>query len=344
MKYGGVPMRIMSHDVRLQAYSYQRTTELEHTFREVIIAEDQDEIENGEQDILDVSRENLNQGSRVMNDYTLEQELLNMSLIEIWIQALTGRQFRFKRQQSFDFLRDNANMVNFRDVRIKATTLHEYRETEEMNFFSEGMIQTDSGEKIEFSMNLKFSREYYEMHETQIEMGIPNFKDPLVINLDGKGVGFSDQKLKIDLDMDGKIDVFNGLNAGNGFLALDKNENGKVDDGSELFGPTLGNGFSELSQYDKDGNHWIDENDDIFNDLKIWQIDEEGNENLIALKDAEVGAIYLGSVGSQFDIKDGKDLIARITDSSVYLKENGLAQAIQQVDLKIEDIISTMTF
>ncbi len=43
-------------------------------------------------------------------------------------------------------------------------------------------------------------------------------------------------------------------------------------------------------------------------------------------------------------LKMVKDLIARITDSSVYLKENGLAQAIQQVDLNIEDIISTMTF
>lgn len=340
-------MRIMSHDVKLQAYSYQRTSELEHKFREVIVAEEGDRINEDEDDILDATREKQNRGSKVENDLDIQIELLKMSLIEIWIQALTGQKFKFQRNLNLD---TNAIRQEFQlnrlqmQMQVKEATVLEYHEEERMNVHSDGLIQTESGEEIEFTMNLHFSRTYYESHVTAIEMGVANLKDPLVINLDGKGVGFSDKKLQIDLNMDGKIDEFNRLNAGNGFLAFDKNGNGKIDDGSELFGPETGYGFDELEAYDEDGNQWIDENDPIFDDLRVWQIDEDGEQHLLALKDAEVGAIYLGSVGSKFDIKQGKDLIARITDSSVYLKENGMAQAVQQVDLNVQGLVAAMSF
>lgn len=53
-----------------------------------------------------------------------------------------------------------------------------------------------------------------------------------------------------------------------------------VNNGSELFGPTNGNGFQELAEYDKDGNGWIDENDEIFGSLKIWAEDFRGDKQV----------------------------------------------------------------
>ena len=67
-----------------------------------------------------------------------------------------------------------------------------------------------------------------------------------------------------------------------------------INDGNELFGTKSGDGFKDLAKYDKDRNGWIDEADDIFDDLRIWTKDEQGNDKLLTLKEAGVGAIYLG--------------------------------------------------
>lgn len=65
------------------------------------------------------------------------------------------------------------------------------------------------------------------------------------------------------------------------FLALDRNGNGVIDDGTELFGnvtPLPGggraaNGFDGLAQYDTNGDGVIDASDPVWNDLLLW-VDE----------------------------------------------------------------------
>jgi len=207
---------------------------------------------------------------------------------------------------------------------------HEVYETESLQFTSTGQITTKDGHTYEFSYDLEMNREFYEKNSSMIQRGMI---DPLILNLDNKGVYFSDKKIHIDLDLDGTIDTFNMLNQGNGFLVLDKNSNGKIDDGSELFGPQTNNGFAELKAYDQDNNHWIDENDVIFNNLKVWTLDEDGKETLIDIKEAGIGAIYLGKTNGKFDYKNGNDTIARITGSSIYLREDGSASAIHEIQV-----------
>ena len=57
----------------------------------------------------------------------------------------------------------------------------------------------------------------------------------------------SDMKFKFDIDSDGKVDEISFVGKSSGFLALDKNEDGKINDGSELFGTKSGDGFSDLA-------------------------------------------------------------------------------------------------
>lgn len=49
----------------------------------------------------------------------------------------------------------------------------------------------------------------------------------------------------------------------------------------------------EISAYDSDHNGWIDENDAVFERLKIWTKDANGNDRLISLKDADVAPYIL---------------------------------------------------
>ncbi|AOY78042.1 hypothetical protein [Clostridium formicaceticum] len=211
-----------------------------------------------------------------------------------------------------------------------------YIETERMQFTSSGVIRTADGREINFSVDLTMSRSFAEYHSIQFRAGDAVVVDPLVINFNGNGVGLSEKKFSFDLTMDGKMEQISYLKPGSGFLAIDLNGDGKINDGSELFGPSTGNGFQELAQYDADGNGWIDENDPIYNKLMIWTKDENGSDQLFALGELGIGAIYLGSIQTPFHIKDGQNqLHGQVSQSSIYVKENGTVGTVQQVDLAI---------
>jgi hypothetical protein len=123
---------------------------------------------------------------------------------------------------------------------------------------------------------------------------------------------------------------------GSGFLALDKNSDGRINDGSELFGPTTGSGFGELAVYDQDKNGWIDENDSIYDRLRIWTRDANGQEQLLGLGQAGVGAIYLGNIDSPFLLKNADNqLQGQVKNTGIYLKEEGGVGTVQELDLVV---------
>ena len=87
----------------------------------------------------------------------------------------------------------------------------------------------------------------------------------------------------------------------------------------------------------EDENGWIDENDSIFSKLKVWTKDEYGNDYLIDLKEADVGAIYLRNADTQFSLKnDENKLNAEIKKTGIYLREStGEVGTLNHVDLVI---------
>ncbi|MBQ9710048.1 MAG: hypothetical protein IJV67_05450, partial [Clostridia bacterium] len=100
---------------------------------------------------------------------------------------------------------------------------------------------------------------------------------------------------------------------------------GVINDGTELFGAKTGDGFGELSQYDSDGNGWSDEGDAVFSQLSGWV--KAGNEEarLLSLKEADVGAIFLGSQNTQFAVENPSgETGAMLRKTGLYLKEKQL--------------------
>lgn len=208
-----------------------------------------------------------------------------------------------------------------------------HNESEFTTFKSAGLAVTEDGRNISFGMELSMSRSFTAKFESLTSENII-VTDPLIINLDKGYAGLTDVKFKFDLDGDGKKDEISFADNGSGFLALDKDGNGKIDDGSELFGTKSGDGFADLAEYDMDGNSWIDENDEVYSKLKVWTKDAEGNDILMNLKEANVGAIYLGSASTEFSIKDETNALqGAIRKTGIYLKETGEAGTIQHVDL-----------
>lgn len=210
-----------------------------------------------------------------------------------------------------------------------------YAEMETTSFSTTGTVTTADGRTIDFNIEMEMSRSFIETSEKLSAETEYILTDPLVIQLDNAPDTISDQKWFFDIDGDGKEEEISELAKGNAFLAMDKNDNGKIDDGSELFGTKSGNGFKDLAAYDEDGNGWIDENDSVYSKLKIWVKDASGNDKLLDLKQGDIGAIYLGSSSTPFSHKtlDTNETLAVTQRTGFYLHENsGKAGTIQQID------------
>ncbi len=210
-------------------------------------------------------------------------------------------------------------------------------EVEQTAYQANGLVTTKDGRKIEFGVTVEMSRSFCQKYESlAVEDYV--FTDPLVVNLDTSVAKVTDQKFLFDLNSDGEMEEMSFVTGGSGFLALDKNGDGLINDGSELFGTKSGDGFKDLSQYDKDGNGWIDEADNIFKDLVIWTKDENGEDHLMSLSKADIGAIYLGSASTEFSLNqmETNNTNAVIRSTGVFLRDsNGTVGTIQHVDFAV---------
>lgn len=218
-----------------------------------------------------------------------------------------------------------------------AGIVEKHVEKEKTDYTASGKVQTEDGREIKVDVDVSMARK--KERETFIPMSSPldNLFDPLIINTTAQTSGLSDKKFKFDLDADGKQDEISMTKAGSGFLALDKNDDGKINDGTELFGVKSGDGFKDLAEYDTDGNGWIDENDEVFEKLTVWTKTDDGRDEMKSLKEAGVGAIFLGAENTEFTL-EGEDgvLDGKVRKTGIFLKEDGTAGTIQHVDFAIK--------
>lgn len=274
------------------------------------------------------------------------KEEAKLRVLQLMLEKLTGKRIRFKVLDMIDE-ESRKTLEALRPVRVGPAVAQQagwgleydyvesHFESESVQFASSGMVKTSDGREIHFSVNMQMQRSFASRQEFHLRAGDALRPiDPLVINLNTPATSLTPWKFEFDLDQDGKPENISFVNEGSGLLALDLNEDGRINDGGELFGPSTGNGFNELAQYDLDGNHWIDENDPIFDRLRIWTRNEAGEEHLLALGVAGVGAIYLGSEATPFTLKDvSNQAHGQVQRTGIFLRENGLPGIMQQIDL-----------
>lgn len=278
---------------------------------------------------------------------------LKIEMLDRMIYALTGKRYKIQQLDASSFTNARSesmlrletqmsqlslagvNSSGLAGVTYEFQSMNYTHELETVSYAAQGIIKTADGQTINIDLSLNMSREFYAYSESSLRMETV-FKDPLVINYGGTAASLTSDKYSFDLDLDGKLDQISFVGQGSGFLALDKNGDGTINDGSELFGPSSGSGFGELRAYDQDGNGWIDENDEVFSKLLVWSKDQDGNDVLYSLKELDIGAIYLGDLKTEFALNDQDNYThGTVRSTSFFLKENGGAGYVQHVDLTI---------
>jgi hypothetical protein len=208
-------------------------------------------------------------------------------------------------------------------------------EIEQLNALAVGQVTTEDGREISFQLSVDMER--FAMSHERLTVTNEQLKDPLVLDLGPVAAQFTEETMQFDIDADGELDDVPLLDRNGGFLVIDRNGNGVIDDGTEVVGAISGDGFADLQALDEDGNMWIDENDEVFERLGVWVPGaEEGERELMGVLEAGVGAIYLGAVSAEFKhTGEEQQTLAQQRALSVYLREDGGGGAIRQVDVAV---------
>jgi Ca2+-binding RTX toxin-like protein len=142
--------------------------------------------------------------------------------------------------------------------------------------------------------------------------------DPLIFDLNHDGViltSLNHSNVLFDLDSDGVKERTAWISSKDGFLSLDVNQNGLIDNGSELFGTSTSDGFSVLAQSDVNADGRIDASDLIFANLRLWK-DENSDgisqpSELITMSQAGVLSIDLHALSNGWQSREGNLIVSQ---------------------------------
>ena len=145
--------------------------------------------------------------------------------------------------------------------------------------------------------------------------------DPIILDLDGDGVETVSINDGVYFDHDGNMfaEKTGWAGADDAFLVWDRNQNGLIDDGSELFGNNYTmadgrkatHGFEALAEFDSNGDGVVDRNDDRWSELLLWQ-DRNGNGvvddgEILTLEQAGVAGLNVDYINQRYTDANGNE-------------------------------------
>jgi hypothetical protein len=163
---------------------------------------------------------------------------------------------------------------------------------------------------------------------------------PIILDLNGDGVQTLSisSGVKFDLFADGREVNTGWVSSGDGLLVMDRNQDGRISDGSELFGSSTtlesgvkaSDGYVALRELDSNDDGVISSDDELFADLKVWvDANSDGVSGLGEVKTlAELGITQINAQASVDLSKDNGNLVGL---TSTYETADGATHAAADV-------------
>ena len=169
--------------------------------------------------------------------------------------------------------------------------------------------------------------------------------DPLVLDLDGDGIeltAVSSTSASFDVDGDQFAERTGWVAPDDGFLALDRNANGTIDDISELFGNANQSGFDELATLDSNGDGTIDALDTQFVDLRVWQdLNQDGVTDSGELKTlSELGIESINLTATDDGSQNALNTVAR---TGTFQRTDGTSGSVGDIEFRINNFNTVYT-
>ena len=162
----------------------------------------------------------------------------------------------------------------------------------------QGIPALQGSQVSQFGVQLEFKFEF--SMSIQVEQAEIQQSDPITFDLDGDGIELSSYKQGAWFDILGSGQAVNTafVTGGDAFLAIDRNKNGAIDSGKELFGDQNGavNGFEELKKLDSNKDGLINASDKDFGKLLLFRDNGNGKTEegeLISLEKAGITELSL---------------------------------------------------
>ncbi|MDK9725893.1 MAG: hypothetical protein OEL88_13525, partial [Sterolibacteriaceae bacterium MAG5] len=167
---------------------------------------------------------------------------------------------------------------------------------------------------------------------------------PLVLDLNGDGVQTIgiEAGVRFDLTDSGSADAVGWISASDGFLALDRNRDGAINDGSELFGSATrladgsraADGFQALAGLDSNLDGVINAQDALFQELQVWSdANQDGLSQASELYSlADLGITQLNLAAHKTSVFQNGNWIGL---ESSYVTNDGITHALADVWLQI---------
>jgi hypothetical protein len=163
---------------------------------------------------------------------------------------------------------------------------------------------------------------------------------PLILDLNGDGVQTLSNTagVKFDVFADGSSVNTGWVSSSDGLLVLDRNHDGSISDGSELFGTATQlangskapNGYAALRESDSNGDGIISSQDSIYADLRVWvDANSDGISQAGELK--TLASAGVASIGLQEQVNLSKDNGNLIGLTSTYQTTDGSTRAAADV-------------
>jgi len=196
----------------------------------------------------------------------------------------------FKKQADSE---DNRNIIRNNDDNIQADSLSISDQAENLSREAFQNDETSANSKQSIGSNeqarLSVSRS---AGEEEIQKS-----DPLALDLNGDGLHTTgvENGVLFDIDGDGKKEQTSFVTGGDAFLAYDRNGNGVIDGATELFGDSNGyqHGFAELAAYDDNQDGKIDQSDAIYDQLQLFSLDKNSQQQLSGLSESNIASINI---------------------------------------------------